>query len=154
MDVILAEPVEPDLDFEAAFDDLYPRAVRVARRMLGDQALAEDVAAEALARAYARWRKVAGLEYRTAWVLRVTTNLALDELRRRKPTAEVELSTEGAEDVVALRLALAAALRGLPRRQREAVSLRYLADLSEQEVAAALGVAPGSVKTHVHRGLE
>lgn len=48
---------------------------------------------------------------------------------------------------------LVAALRSLPRRQREVVALRYLADLPEAEVAALLGCAPGTVKQHAHRGL-
>ena len=57
------------------------------------------------------------------------------------------------EDSTTLRLALADALRRLPKRQREAIALRYLSDLSEADTAAALGIAPGSVKVHVHRGL-
>ena len=56
-------------------------------------------------------------------------------------------------DVVALRLALLATMRTLPRRQREAVALRYLVDMPEREVAAAMGVTTGSVKKHLHRGL-
>ena len=57
------------------------------------------------------------------------------------------------EDTTTLRLALAEALRKLPRRQREAVALRFLSDLSEADTAEALGISAGSVKTHVHRGL-
>jgi RNA polymerase sigma factor (sigma-70 family) len=57
------------------------------------------------------------------------------------------------DDVVAMRAALVEALCSLPRRQREALALRYLADLPEAEVAAALGVSAGSVKTHLHRGI-
>ena len=45
------------------------------------------------------------------------------------------------------------ALRGLPARQREVLVLRYYADLSEAQIAEALGIAPGSVKAHAHRGL-
>jgi RNA polymerase sigma factor (sigma-70 family) len=56
-------------------------------------------------------------------------------------------------DQVVLRAALAAALLHLPRRQRETIVLRYLCDLSEADVAAALGVSPGAVKTHLHRAL-
>jgi RNA polymerase sigma factor (sigma-70 family) len=56
------------------------------------------------------------------------------------------------DDVATLRLALSAGLRSLPRRQREALALRYLAGLSDSEVAGALGISTGSVKTHLHRG--
>jgi len=52
-----------------------------------------------------------------------------------------------------LRVALVAALGSLPRRQRQAVALRYLGDLSDGQVAVALGISVGSVKTHIHRGL-
>ena len=138
--------------FEEAFDELFPRAVRLAHRVLGDRAAAEDVAAEALARTYARWRKVSALPYRDGWVLRVTTNLAIDRLRRRSP--EVLPKPAGDfEDGVELRLALKAALLTLAPRQRQAIALRYLGGLSDREVAQALGISLGSVKTHIHRGL-
>lgn len=138
--------------FEEAFDELFPRAVRLANRLLGDRAAAEDVAAEALARTYVRWRRVGALPYRDGWVLKVTTNLAIDRLRRRSP--EVWPAPTGDfEDSVELRLALNAALLTLATRQRQAVALRYLAGLSDREVAQALGISLGSVKTHIHRGL-
>ncbi len=56
-------------------------------------------------------------------------------------------------DAVVLRQALLAALFRLPRRQRDAVALRYLADMSEVEVADAMSISQGSVKTHLHRAL-
>jgi RNA polymerase sigma factor (sigma-70 family) len=56
-------------------------------------------------------------------------------------------------EAVSLRLALGAALRGLPRRQREVVSLRYLADISEADVAQSLGISLNSVKKHTARGM-
>lgn len=142
-----------DGSFEAAFDELFPRAVRLANRLLGDRAAAEDVAAEALARAYARWPKVGGLPYRDGWVLKVATNLSIDRLRRRVPEVWPEVAGDF-EDGVELRIALNAALLTLARRQREAVALRYLGGLSDQEVAHVLGISIGSVKTHIHRGLK
>ncbi len=141
-----------DGSFEAAFDELFPRAVRLANRLLGDRAAAEDVAAEALARTYARWPKVSGLPYRDGWVLKVATNLAIDRLRRR-PLDLTPPHADVFEDAVHLRLALNAALLTLAPRQRQAVALRYLGGLSDKEVALALGISLGSVKTHIHRGL-
>lgn len=142
-----------DGSFEAAFDELFPRAVRLANRLLGDRAAAEDVAAEALARAYARWPKVGGLPYRDGWVLKVATNLSIDRLRRRPPEVWPATAADF-EDRVELRIALNAALLTLAPRQRQAVALRYLGGLSDQEVAQALGISLGSVKTHIHRGLK
>ncbi len=148
--------------FTAAFQTLFPRAVRLARRIVGERAAAEDVAAEAMARAYAAWDQIGRSDgYRTGWVLRVTTNLAIDAVRRRdRPLAgsadrqlESALLVGDDQEAMTLRVALMAALRQLPRRQREAIALRYLAGLSQLEVAEALGVRPGTIATHVNRGL-
>ncbi|MGH9264664.1 MAG: sigma-70 family RNA polymerase sigma factor [Acidimicrobiales bacterium] len=141
-----------DEEFEEAFDALFPRAVRLAHRLLGDRAAAEDVAAEAMARAYARWPKVGALPWRDGWLLKVTTNLAIDRLRRRPPEVWPEPAGDF-EEGVELRLALNAALLTLAPRQRQAIALRYLGGLSDKEVAQALGISLGSVKTHIHRGL-
>ena len=75
-----------DDGFEEAFDALFSAARRIAVRLVGAGPEADDVAAEALARAYARWSKIRELDYRDAWVMRVTANVALDVLRRsRRP---------------------------------------------------------------------
>jgi RNA polymerase sigma-70 factor (sigma-E family) len=141
-------------DFEAAFDRLLGLAYRHARRLVGDPALAEDLAAEALTRTYVRWPRVRNYEFLDAWVLRVVTNLAIDVLARRPAAAPVRDALGGHDDdVVVLRITLAHALRALPARQRDAVVLRYLVDMSEADVAGALGVAPGTVKSHLHRAL-
>ncbi len=120
--------------------------------MLGDPAAAEEVAAEALARAYAQRGRVSVLPQRDGWVLRVAANLAIDRVRRHPPQL-LPPEVLDVEETLSLRMALTAALGALPRRQRQAVTLRYLGELSEREVAQALGISPGSVKTHVHRGL-
>lgn len=141
-----------DEGFEEAFDDLFPRAHRVAYRILGDRTAAEDIAAEALARTCLRWRKLRDLPWRDGWVLRVATNLALDSVKRRRPAPESYVPFDGAEEAV-LRVAMVEALHALPRRQREVLALRFLTDLSEADVAASLGISAGSVKTHTSRGL-
>jgi len=149
-------PAPPD-DFDAAFPNLAALAYRVAFRLLGDRAEAEDVAQEALARAFVRWRRVH--EFPEAWVVRVATNLTLDRLRRRQRSAALRASGRPAPfapsvgSLVPERLDLARQLAGLPRRQREVVALRYLADLSEADVARTLSCSTGSVKRHAHRGL-
>ena len=139
-----------DEEFDAAFRPLFVQAYRVARRIVGDAAGAEDVAAEALSRAYANWGKIADLPYRDAWVLRVTTNLALNAIRPRR-ALPVERSAGLDDDATATRLALADALRALPQRQREVIVMRHLAGYSESEIAERLGISLGSVKTHMRR---
>jgi RNA polymerase sigma-70 factor (sigma-E family) len=139
-------------DFDVAFDRLLPRAERMASRLLGDPFEAQDVAAEALTRAFARWPSLGGADHRDGWVLRVAANLCIDRLRR-KPPGLTEVMATDANDATLLRMALVEALRALPRRQRQVIVLRYFSDLSETEVAAALKVRVGTVKTHHHRAL-
>lgn len=141
-----------DQAFEEAFDDLLNRAVRAARKILGDIAAAEDVAAEAMARAYAQWPKIADLDYRGAWVARVAANLAIDVTRRR-PAWLSAPAARSTEDASVERLAVLAAVRRLPRRQREVITLSYLTDTAEADVARVLGISVGTVKQHLHRGL-
>lgn len=148
-------PTVPALDsshaeFEQAFRDLYPRAFALARRLVRDRTVAEDLAAETMARAYARWDRL-DPERRPGWVLRVTSNQAIDLMRRKGHTfapGVIDL-----EDDTVRRIALAKELRRLPSRQRDTIALRYLGDLTEEQAAACLGISVGSVKTHTHRGL-
>jgi RNA polymerase sigma-70 factor (sigma-E family) len=138
--------------FELAFDPLYRLAYRVAFRILGDRPDAEDVAQEALARAALRWSRLH--ERPEGWVSRVASNLAIDRYRRRRREHHYPTGPIGIVDQrIGERGDLVSALRRLPRRQREVVVLRYLADFSEADVARALGCSVGSVKTHGSRGL-
>src|SRR5262245_4436804 len=144
-------------DFASHFDELAALAYRVAFRIVGQREDARDIAQEALARAFARWRRVHA--YAPAWVSRVAANLALDVVRRRPREAVggVERGRGVEHDdhslAVVARRELVDLLEGLPRRQREVVVLRYLADLSEADVARVLGCANGTVKRHASRGL-
>ena len=147
-------------DFDDRFRTLFVPAYRLALRILGSPEDAQDAAAEALARALAQWRRVSTLPYLDAWVLRVTSNVALDMVRRRRPVADTGAVAAALAEVVAVgaepseRVILREALGSLSRRQLEVVVLRYLADLPEGDVAAALGISTGSVKQHASRGLQ
>jgi RNA polymerase sigma-70 factor (sigma-E family) len=136
--------------FEAAAAGLFDLAYRVAYRLTGDRQEAADIAQEALARALVRWSNIHA--YPEAWVARTATNLALD-LHRRRRRHRPALPAAGGPGPDGDRLDLVAALRRLPRRQREAVVLRYLADLDEPSVAATMGCSPGTVKQHLHRAV-
>jgi RNA polymerase sigma factor (sigma-70 family) len=139
-----------DPTFEEAFDDLFRVAYQVAFRLTGSREMSEDLAQEALARAAVRWGRVRG--FGPAWVSRVVSNLALDVLRRKRP-AVAAAEVVDFDSASAARIDLVAALRRLPRRQREVETLRYVADLDERQVAAALGCTVGTVKQHASRGL-
>ena len=142
-----------DPDFEELFESVFPLAQRVAYRVVGDAFAAEDLAAEAFVRLYARWSHLKDEPGRIGWILRVTANLAIDTVRRKQPALEREKSVD-VEETAVLRLALAAALAALPARQRAVVVLRYLADQSEDEVARSLGISAGTVKAHAHRATQ
>ena len=138
-------------DYATLFRELYIPAYSVAFRVLRNAQEAEDAAAEALARTAASWKRLRGLSYQRAWVLRVTANVAIDMLRKRRSVAAPVPSSPAAEPES--RLLLAAALRKLPRRQREVLVLRYLADMTEEQVATHLTISRNTVKQHCTRGL-
>ncbi|MDQ6945925.1 MAG: sigma-70 family RNA polymerase sigma factor [Actinomycetota bacterium] len=146
-----------DTEYVDFFAAVLPKAVSAARRITGDLAAAEDAASEALAKAYLSWSKLCHLPYREAWLLRVATNEAIgavrkqarrDRIVRRQPPPPPV-----AEDPQVDRQQVVDQIRRLPGRQREVVMLRYYADLSTDEVAAALGISAGAVKSHLHRAL-
>lgn len=139
--------------FDDRFAALATVAYRVAFRILGNRAEAEDVAQETLARAYVRWSRVE--DHAEPWVARVAANQALTLWRRRQRTdpSRATPDTEAIDASAVTRLRVAEVLAELPRRQREVVVLRYFADLSEEAVATHLGCATGTVKQHAHRGL-
>ena len=80
----MAGPAGDD-GFDDWFVARYPQARRVAHRILGSVTAAEDAAAEAFTRALVDWTRVSALPHRDAWVLRVTSNVAIDAARRRRP---------------------------------------------------------------------
>jgi RNA polymerase sigma-70 factor (sigma-E family) len=139
-------------DFDSFFRGVFAKTVAVAQRITGERASAEDAAVEALAKAHVRWKRIGGQPWRQAWVYKVAVNEAIRRLPR--PAVAVPAPAGGdPADYVAVRQTLTAALRQLPRRQCEVIVLRYLLDFSEAEVAAALGISQGTVKTHLHRGV-
>jgi len=145
-------------EYEIAFARLYGRAYDVAFKILGYRSEAEDVAQEAMARAFLHWPKVH--LYAEPWVVRVAGNLAIGSWRKTRrlaplsdlehdPRADGNVPTPLAAEHFELRRALAK----LSKRQREVVVLRHLAGFSERETAQALGCSNGTVKQHGSRGL-
>jgi RNA polymerase sigma-70 factor (ECF subfamily) len=155
-------PAPVELDIEPGrepFEDFYQREyahTRALARVLAGPAGSDDIAQEAMLVAYRRWREVSGLADPAMWVRRVCANLAVSQVRRRGVEARVLLRL-GARPRPAVVLSggdesFWAAVRGLPRRQAQAVALFYLYDLSVAEVAQTLELSEGSVKTHLSRG--
>lgn len=118
----------------------------------GDIDLAEEATAEAFARALERWDRVSQMSSPGGWVFTVARN----RLRRRwgRRRTEVRLldgqRVDRAAEMEPFQAEVWAAVGRLPRRQREAVALRYIADLTEAQVAEAMGVAPGTVASTLH----
>jgi RNA polymerase sigma factor (sigma-70 family) len=140
--------------FVDAYPALYRVAYRVAFRLLGDREEAEDIAQEACIRACQRWRALTDGDYAAPWVAHVSTNLSLDRWRRLQCAKKyVQGHASPTAHAIADRVDLHRALEALPKRQREVVLLRYVADLPEQEGARQLRCSPGTVKTHASRGL-
>jgi RNA polymerase sigma-70 factor (sigma-E family) len=139
-------------DFDRFFRAVFPKAIGVAQRVTGDRASAEDAALEALAKTHLRWARIGHQPWREAWVLRVAVNEAIRRLPRPREVPRMPDASDPADEV-ALRQTLTAALRKLPRRQCEVVVLRYLLGFSETQVAEALKISHGTVKTHLRRGI-
>jgi len=141
----------PQSTYEDFFRSTFPKVRAATARIIGADG-SEDLAIEALARAFARWNVVKKMEYPQAWTIRVGVNLALDQVRRKEvPRSTLWVRDES--DQVILRADLTKAIRHLPKRQQEVVVLRHVVDLSEADVSQALGISEGSVKTHLHRAI-
>ncbi len=140
---------------------LAPMAFRVAARLLGDRAEAEDLAQEAMLRL---WRMApdwqAGTAKVSTWLYRVVANLATDRLRRRRglpldavpEPADERPGALGAMIAADRAAALDRALLGLPERQRQAVVLRHLEGLGNPEIAEIMGVGVEAVESLIARG--
>jgi RNA polymerase sigma-70 factor (ECF subfamily) len=146
-------------DAEAFCDEVGPRLVGSLTLYLGDRGVAEEVAQEALARAWERWDEVSQMASPEAWTFRVATNLARSWFRRRGAERRARARLHGHPADLVLRddmgeaIAVRRALAALPQRQRAAVVARYFLGLSVAEAAVALGVAEGTIKAATHQGL-
>jgi RNA polymerase sigma factor (sigma-70 family) len=127
---------------------------------VGDRDTAQDLVAEAFARACMSWQKVSKHPAPKAWVVRTALNAGVSRWRRRRrevPVADLALvadrpaASEPADSSVDPKI-MAALLR-LPGRQRQVVALRVFLDLDTERTAQVLGVAPGTVRAHLSRAI-
>ena len=131
--------------FDGWYRAEHPRLLGLLTVVAGDADVAREVTAEAFVRALERWDRVAEMESPAAWTYRVGVNLLRRRLRRA--AFEKRLFAEKAAPVPspAIEPELWDAVRALPVRQRTAVALRYVCDLPQEEIAAVMNVAPGTV---------
>src|SRR5437762_740218 len=145
------------MEFADFYADAKDDCLRAVVAATGDRQLAEDLVAEAFAKAWASWRSVQRHPAPRAWVVRTALNIRISWWRRRRREvpwtgADVPGDAEGEPGGVLLGdRRIAVALRGLPPRQREVVLLRVYADLDIESTARALKITPGTVATHFAR---
>ena len=136
----------------AVFRASYQRLVGQLYGVCGDLTEAEEVVAEAFARAVQHRRTFTRLDNPEAWLRTVAVNVCRTRFRRSRLPLGPDRGEPRHPELDDDRLALIAALRRLPAGQREAIALHYLADLPIGEVAMATGVAVGTVKARLSRG--
>jgi RNA polymerase sigma-70 factor (sigma-E family) len=138
----------------------YRSLLGLAALLLDDTASCEDVVQEAFIRVHSARSRVRDPEKTLAYLRQTVVNLSRSALRRRiiglkllsKPMPDMASAEEGAYELLE-RDQLKAAMRSLQRRQREVLVLRYFADMTEAQVAEALGISLGSVKAYGSRGI-
>ena len=134
-----------------------PALARTAYLLTGDRHRAEDLLQTALTRAYLRWDRIES-EDPEGYVRRTLANAHIDWWRRKpwreEPAAELP-DLPGPDQAAAfdVRNAVLGALAGLSRRQRAVVVLRFYEDLTEEQTAAVLGIAVGTVKSQTSKAL-
>jgi len=149
---------------DQAVTALYPAhwagLVRLAALLTRDASVAEEIVQDAFVALHRRWARLDDPAAAHGYLRTSVVNGARSAMRHRQvaerlrqpgpavPAGPEERAVQSTEDARVM-----AALRTLPRRQQEVLVLRYYADLSEQEIAEALGVSRGSVKSHAHRGM-
>jgi DNA-directed RNA polymerase specialized sigma24 family protein len=149
------EPLDFASFYEASRDD----CLRTVLASVGDLDTAQELVAEAFARAWASWRKVSRHPAPRAWVVRTALNAGVSSWRKRR--RDQALADDGGAPGLPglagppdpMGRELVAALLRLPPRQRQVIAFRIILDLDTAGTAQALGIAPGTVKAHLSQGL-
>ncbi len=141
------------------YQEHYRQLLRVALLLVDDRGVAEDIVQDAFVRVFASRTRLRDPDKALAFLRQSVLNRARSTLRRRRVARKYQarlVSREPHPDETRRgvdRAVLADALAKLPRRQREAVVLRYYADLSEARTAELMKVTPGAVKSYCSRGV-
>jgi len=148
------------LDFAEFYRRSRDECLRTVLVSVGDQDTAQDLVAEAFARAWASWRTVSRHPAPAAWVVRTALNANISRWRRRRrevavPDPATVADLPAMDDVPGSLIdsqIMTAVLR-LPARQRQVIALRLVLDLDTGRTAEVLGVAPSTVKAHLARAI-
>lgn len=145
-----------DTEFEVLFREQYPRLVAIGIALTNSHEVANDLAQETMARAHAKWADVSTADSPTAWLRTVMKNLVIDHYRRQESdrsktsrlasAARAERTRAASIDAEGAAASMVDLLQLLPERQRIAVALRYVDDLSVAEMSDVLSIANGTVK--------
>ncbi|GAA1272761.1 SigE family RNA polymerase sigma factor [Planotetraspora phitsanulokensis] len=151
---------DADMAVTALYSAHYRSLVRLAVLLVRDVASAEEVVQDAFVAIHGAWRRLRDTDKALAYLRQSVVNRSRSVLRHRavveryapKGLPDAPSAENGAIGELE-RTAVIEALRGLPTRQREALVLRYYGDLSEAEIANAMGISKGAVKSHTARGM-
>ena len=138
----------------------YRSLVRLAVLLVRDEPTAEEVVQECFIAMHDGWHRLRDEEKALSYLKQAVVNRSRSVLRHRsvidrnapKPAPDMPSAEQGAISLLE-RSAVITALRGLPDRQRQALVLRYYADLSEAQIAEMMGISKGAVKSHTARGM-
>ena len=138
----------------------YRSLVRLAVQLVGDVGTAEEVVQDSFVAMHGSWRRLKDTDKALAYLRRCVVNRSRSVLRHRvvvdrnapRPAADMPSAEQSALALLECSV-VAAALRTLSPRQREALVLRYYADLSEAQIAAMMGISKGAVKSHTFRAM-
>jgi RNA polymerase sigma-70 factor (sigma-E family) len=156
--------IPTDWDADRAVTELYTThyrsLVRLAVLLVRDIATAEEVVQDSFVAMHGGWRRLRDSDKALSYLRQSVVNRSRSVLRHRvvvdrnapKPPPDMPSAEHGAIALLE-RSAVVAALRTLPLRQREALVLRYYGDLSEAQIAAAMGISKGAVKSHTARAM-
>jgi RNA polymerase sigma-70 factor (sigma-E family) len=161
---VTLEPVAKEWDATQAVTEIYSThyrsLVRLAVLLVRDVATAEEVVQDSFVAMHGAWRRLRDSDKALSYLRQSVVNRSRSVLRHRvvvdrnapKPAPDMPSAEQGALSLLE-RSAVIAALRTLPPRQREALVLKFYADLSEAQIAASMGISQGAVKSHTARGM-
>ncbi|MEH6993617.1 RNA polymerase sigma factor SigW [Neobacillus drentensis] len=170
----IKQVIKGDQDAFADIVEIYSNSIfQLGYRMLGNRHEAEDIAQEAFIRAYVNIKSFnQDLKFST-WLFRIATNLCIDRIRKKKPDYYLDAEVSGTDGLtmysqlssnsplpenelesLELQETVQKEILKLPEKYRSVIVLKYMEELSLNEISEILDMPLGTVKTRIHRGRE